>query len=293
MSSIARTFVGAAIATTSERSPANVTGTASYRLAAVLERRFAAAMSTWKTLRSRWSSPGRSAIARASWSAVIAPQPSRTSSGVFAASRAALTADSARSRSVNPSSTMTSVRKRGPALRFCGRVIPSGAAGCSGVDAVGSATGRRWEKFGRLQTCACGPAHHVKRRGASGPDLKAPRALPDEDLETVDAPAPPALGLTQELGAAVPVHQVDNARVFPDVIGLYGQFLERRGRVVQADRRAVDEHLGGDRPVDRCDAEIGGQRARALGAAVPHRDRGACRAQRGRPPPRPPRPPET
>ena len=143
----------------------------------------------------------------------------------------------------------------------------------------------------KAQTRTCGPAHHVKRRGASGPDLKAPRALPDEDLETVDAPAAPALGLTQELGAAVPVHQVDHARVFPDVIGVQGQFLERRGRVVQADRRAVDEHLGGDRPVDRGDAEIGGERVgarRACGSRPrPRRRRRAARTRRpGRCPPR-------
>jgi hypothetical protein len=49
--------------------------------------------------------------------------------------------------------------------------------------------------------------------------LEAPRTLADEDLETVDAPAAPALGLMQELGAAVPIHQVDHARVFPELIG--------------------------------------------------------------------------
>src|SRR4051812_9218386 len=94
-----------------------------------------------------------------------------------------------------------------------------GAATSSGAGAVGSATGRRWGKLGRLKLTAGGPAHHVQRSGAPGPDLKAPRALADEDLETVDAPAAPALGLTQELGAAVPIHQIDHARVFPDVIG--------------------------------------------------------------------------
>jgi hypothetical protein len=52
-----------------------------------------------------------------------------------------------------------------------------------------------------------------------GPYLKAPRTLADEDLETVDAPAAPLLGFVQELGAAVPIDQVDNARVSPEVIG--------------------------------------------------------------------------
>src|SRR4051812_15197435 len=177
-------------------------------------------MSTWKTLRSRWSSPLRSAIARASWSSLIAPQPSRTSSAVLAPSRAAWTAASARSRSVNPSSTMTSVRNRGPPWRWRGCVTPPAAAPGSGADAVGAATGRRWGKLGRLMLTACGPAHHVQRSDAPGPDPKAPRALADEDLETVDAPAAPLRGLTQELGGAVPIHQVDHARVFPQVIGV-------------------------------------------------------------------------
>src|SRR3954468_12074327 len=176
-------------------------------------------MSTWKMLRSRWSSPLRSAIARASWSSEIAPQPSSTSSGVVPASRAAWTAASARARSVNPSSTMTSLRTRGPPWRWRGCVTPPAAAAGSGADAVGAATGRRWGKLGRLMLTACGPAHHVQRSAAPGPDLEASRTLADEDLETVDAPAPPALGLPQELGAAVPIHQVDHARVFPEVIG--------------------------------------------------------------------------
>src|SRR3954468_24570824 len=283
MSSIARTFVGSAIATTSERAPENETGTASYRLAAALESRFAAAMSTWKTLRSRWSSPLRSAIARASWSSVIAPQPSRTSSAVLAPSRAAWTAASARSRSVKPSSTMTSVRKRGPPWRWRGYVIPSAAAAGasgSGTGAVGAATGRRWGKLGRLMLTACGPAHHVQRSAAPGPYLEAPRALADEDLETVDAPAAPLLGLTQELGAAAPIHQVDHARVSAEVIGRERQQLERLPRIVQADGRAVHEHLGGRRPVDRGDAELDGDPPGALGRAVPYRDRRARSAQR-------------
>src|SRR5207247_1983223 len=160
-------------------------------------------------------------IARASWSSLIVPHPSRTSSGVLAASRAAWTAASARSRSAKPSSTMTSVRKRGPPWRWRGCVTPSpgpagtsGAAGGSGAGAIASATGRRWGKLGRLRLTAGGPAHHVQRSDAPGPDLKAPRALSDEDLETVDAPAAPLLGLTQELGATGPIHQVDHARVF-------------------------------------------------------------------------------
>src|SRR4051794_14346271 len=195
-------------------------------------------MSTWKMLRSRWSSPLRSAIARASWSSVIAPQPSSTSSGVVAPSRAACTAASARSRSANPSSTMTSVRNRGPACRWRGRVMPSAGAGGaigSGAGSVGAATGRRWGKLGRLIATACGPAHHVQRSDPPGPYLEAPRALADEDLETVDAPASPLLGLPQELGAAVPIHQVDHARVIPQVIGVYRDLLERLAGVVQAD----------------------------------------------------------
>src|SRR3954453_772716 len=273
MPSIAGTFVGPAIATTSERSPENETGTASRGLAAALESRFAAAMSTWKTLRSRWSSPLRSAIARASWSSVIAPQPSRTSSAVLAPSRAAWTAASARSRSVKPSSTMTSVRKRGPPWRWRGYVIPSAAAagaGGSGAGAVGAATGRRWGKLGRLMLPACGPAHHVQRSAAPGPYLKAPRALADEDLETVDAPAAPLLGLPQEVGAAVPVDQVHHARVFPQVIGLYRDLLERLRGVVQADGRAVHEHVGRPWTLDRRNAEIRREAPGALGAPVPH-----------------------
>src|SRR4051794_27747602 len=140
---------------------------------------------------------------------------------------------------------MTSVRKRGPAWRFSGWVMPSARRSAAGSGAVAAAvaTGRRWGKFGTLLT-ACGPAHHVQWSGAPCPYLEAPRALADEDLEPVDTPAAPALGLTQELGAAVPIHQVDHARVFPDVIGRYGQLLERLRRVVQPDRGAVDEHLG-------------------------------------------------
>src|SRR4051794_20167916 len=239
-------------------------------------------MSTWKTLRSRWSSPLRSAIARASWAWLIAPQPSRTSSGVVAPSRAAWTAASARSRSTYPSSTMTSVRNRGPPWRWRGCVTPSAGAIGSGAGAVGCATGRRWGKLGRLMLTAGGPSHHVQRSAASGPDLKAPRALADEDLETVDAPAAPALGLPQELGAAVPIHQVDHARIFPEVTGVYGDLLERLGRVVQADRCAVDEHLRRPPRLDRRDAEIGREAPGALGAAIPDEDLGAGAAQRVR-----------
>src|SRR3954467_3377838 len=189
-------------------------------------------MSTWKMLRSRGSSPLRSAIARASWSSESAPQPSSTSSAVVPASRAAWTAASARSRSVNPSSTMTSVRNRGPRGRGRGGVTPPAVAAGSGAGAVGAATGRRWGKLGRLMLTACGPAHHVQRSAAPGPYLKAPRALADEDLETVDAPAAPLLGLPQELGAAVPVDQVHHARVCTQVIGLYWDLLERLRGVV-------------------------------------------------------------
>src|SRR3954452_2244111 len=178
----------------------------------------------------------------------MAPQPSRTSSGALPASRAAWTAASARSRSVKPSSTMTSVRKRGPPCRRRGCVIPSaaagGAAGGSGAGGIASATGRRWGKLGRLGLTAGGPAHHVQRSDAPGPDLKAPRALADEDLETVDAPAAPALGLPQELGAAVPVHQARHARGVPEVIGGYGHLLERIRAVLHPGGRAVHEHLG-------------------------------------------------
>jgi hypothetical protein len=66
---------------------------------------------------------------------------------------------------------------------------------------------------------ACGLPHHVQRSAAAGPYLEAPRTLADEDLEAVDTPAAPALGLMQELGAAGPVDQVDHARVLPEVIG--------------------------------------------------------------------------
>src|SRR3954453_6068510 len=247
---------------------------------------FAAAMSTWRAVRSRWSRPLRSAIARASWSSLIAPQPTSTSSGVVAASRAACTAASARSRSTKPSSTMTSVRKRGPAWRLSGCVMPSAAGGGaraiapgSGAGAASWETGRRCGKLGRLNATACGPAHDVQRSAATGPDLKAPRALADEDLETVDAPAAPALGLTQELGAAVPIHQVDHARVFPEVIGHQGQFLERGGGVVQTHGRAVHEPLRRPRRGDGRHAEIGRQAPGALGVAVPHEDLRAGAAQ--------------
>src|SRR4051812_9737596 len=181
---------------------------------------------------------------------------------------------------------MTSVRKRGPPWRWRGCVTPAGAATGSGAGAVGSATGRRWGKLGRLMLTSGGPSHHVQRSAASGPDLKAPRALADEDLETVDAPAAPALGLPQELGAAVPIHQVDHARVFPQVIGVYRDLLERLGRVVQADRGAVDEHLGRPGRVDGRDAEIDREAPGALGAAVPDEDLGPGAAQRVRDGPR-------
>src|SRR6187200_2001229 len=187
---------------------------------------------------------------------------------------------------------MTSVRKRGPPWRWRGCVTPSAAAIGSGAGAVGGATGRRWGKLGRLMLTSGGPSHHVQRSAASGPDLKAPRALADEDLETVDAPAAPALGLPQELGAAVPIHQVDHARVFPEVIGVYRDLLERLGRVVQADRRAVDEHLGPPGRLDRRDAEVGREAAGTLGGAVPDEDVGPGAAQRVGGGPRAPARPE-
>src|SRR3954454_12067888 len=131
-----------------------------------------------------------------------------------------------------------------------------GAATSSGAGAVGAATGRRWGKLGRLRLTACGPAHHVQRSGAPGPDPKAPRALADEDLETVDAPDASLRGLAQELGAAVPIHQVDHARVFPQVIGLYGDLLERLLRVVEPDGGAVHEHRRRAGLRDRRDPEV-------------------------------------
>src|SRR4051812_18154258 len=127
---------------------------------------------------------------------------------------------------------MTSVRNRGPPWRWRGCVTPPGAATGSGAGAVGAATGWRWGKLGRLMLTACGPAHHVQRSALPGPYLKAPRALADEDLETVDAPAALLLGLPQEIGAAVPVDQVHHARVCAQVIGLYRDLLERLRGVV-------------------------------------------------------------
>ena len=59
-----------------------------------------------------------------------------------------------------------------------------------------------------------------------------------------------------------------------------GQVLERGGVPVQADRGAVDQHVGGVRAPDGADAEVGGQRPGPLRGAVPDRDVGrAGRAQ--------------
>ena len=71
MSSMALTFAGSRMATTSVAWPMNPTGTASRRLATSGAIRLAAAMSTAKFDRWTWSTPKRKASASASWSPVM------------------------------------------------------------------------------------------------------------------------------------------------------------------------------------------------------------------------------
>src|SRR3954452_20643683 len=103
-------------------------------------------MSTWKTERSRWSRPLRSAIARASWSSLIAPEASRTSSGVLAVSRAVATAASARPRAAAPPGGLAALAVGHAELHDdAASEAPPAAAVAPGREAAGDCrvTGRR------------------------------------------------------------------------------------------------------------------------------------------------------
>ena len=77
MSSTARTLVGSVMATSSVSWSMNATGTASNRFAVWSGTRFTAPRSTSNRLRSRWSRPKRSAVARASWCESMLPPASK------------------------------------------------------------------------------------------------------------------------------------------------------------------------------------------------------------------------
>ena len=121
---------------------------------------------------------------------------SSTCSGVVPDGRAVSIACSTRSLGARPSSTITSVRKRGPPRRREARDPVPGPA-CDGrrasAPSVGGRVGRRWGTLGVLMSGTDGPrrrAHHVDGAGRPGPGLEAQRALADQDLQAIHHRAP-------------------------------------------------------------------------------------------------------
>src|SRR4051794_2285498 len=236
-------------------------------------------MSIAKTDRSRWSSPWRSATARARPSWLMAPWSSSTCSGVVPVARAASTACSTRWRSTSPRSTMTSVRKRAaPPPERRGGVTPfqSGgwpfwaagaavAAGTAGAATAAGASGtatpsgggaglRGTVLFGVMAIGGGSTSalpHGLHGRREAGPGLEAQGSLTDEHLQPVDHRAPPLSCPRDERGAAGPVDQVHHGRVSVQRIGTHRQGLELA--VAEPDTRAVNQQIGRDRPINRLD----------------------------------------
>ena len=260
-------------------------------------------MSTWKTARSRWSRPLRSAMARASASWLSAPAWTSTSSGVLPLARAASIASSTRSRGASPSSTMTSVRKRGPPGRARGGVIPfqpsaaDRSTASASPAAVAGGTGRRWGWSGFMSAGEGPHARAASRMTCTGAARPVqPSKLSAPCCTRISRPSitcdPRRRASCASTVPPVPVDQVDHARVFTDGIGLHGQFLERARRIGEPDRGAVDEHLGGHRrrrPPRRRARPPARGRARACGS-TPRRRRPPAPARRPRPAREPPAP---
>ncbi len=139
-SSIATTFVGSAIATTSMRPSSRPIGTSSRRLAMSAESRLTAARSMRWLDRSTNSRPSRSAIARPRCSAVITPRSTISCSALTPASRAAGRISSTWASVAKPMSTTTSVSRRNPpAVRVggvCGGMAGPSRPACDSDDSV-------------------------------------------------------------------------------------------------------------------------------------------------------------
>ena len=139
-SSSASTFEGSAMATRRCPASSKPIGAAASRRAACAPMRLSAPTSALNTARSTCGRPKRCAVARASWSAVIAWDSRSRISGARPADFPSATAASTRSRGRKPISTITSEMKRDPPRRF-GRVSPR-VPESSAVSAPGAGTAR-------------------------------------------------------------------------------------------------------------------------------------------------------
>ena len=244
-------------------------------------------MSTLKTVRSRWSRPWRSATARAS---VLGRQRPRGSTSTFsgvvpdwrAISMACVDALASREAELDDHVGQEAQRRPCGATACvtpsqCSRVRGRGERGSAELDGaqVGNLVGRSWRGMDRARAAA---SHH--RRSAPGcrstsARLSAPwRTRISRPSTTVH----PALRRRrQELGAAVPVDEVDHARVSPRSSAPSGRSLKRCIGIAEPDRRAVDEQVGRYRRVERR-ARRGRRRAPRARSGRPVPDRHVGRA---------------
>src|SRR5436305_12868944 len=128
-------------------------------------------------------------MARDSCSELTPCSSSRSCSGVMPRLRLSSIARSTRSRSTNPSSTNTSVRKRPPPPRFRGAVTPEFA--CSEASSLEAGSEEPTARRCGVSLMATASAlksrpHHFDRRRLAGKALKAERALTEQQLEAVD-----------------------------------------------------------------------------------------------------------
>ena len=201
-----------------------------------------------RRVRSRWSRPWRSAIARASWSCGRSRPsrggPARASSPP---SRAASTAARRARASAKPElddDVGEEARRRRGAARVRDAVPGAAARRQRAGRGRPSATGRRWGMLGRLDASRRA-ARRITSSGARARSrAEAQRALADQDLQTVDAPAAPASRPAAGARCRRPGRPGRPRTRIARGHRRQGQILERRGRVVQADRRAVDEQVG-------------------------------------------------
>ena len=237
-----------------------------------------------------WSSPKRSATARASWSSVMAPVETSTRSAAEPAECAISTALSIASRSTKPRSTITSVSTRPDPPRRDGVVTPLLALGLA-PGGLGRCPGFcRWV-HGRSWSST---AARMAWRDAVMPVQRSNEAAPCAIRISVARHhrRSSLLRCIEERGAAGPVDHVRHEASDAQRIGLDRQALERDVRFAQSDARAVHDQRGGLGGSHDPSAEVGDERARrARGSGSrPSRRRLPRRAgRRPRPAPRRPR----
>ena len=175
-SSRASTFDGSAMATSSWPFSSYPIGTAPSRRAACALIELRALTSVLKMVRSTWWSPKRWAIARESWSPVIAPDSSRTCSGARPLALPSSMAGSTRSRGRKPICTITSEMKR-ELPRCWGAVRPvAGPPASGGLSAAALAA----PPAGTARNCADPPCFSLIARprlpGRASRRQRSPRA---------------------------------------------------------------------------------------------------------------------